>query len=276
MNLKTILILTSFMLSISLNAQVSDRENSLSFGWGAGHFKEQDLVISPLIHKSFSPVNAVIEYSRSGNLEHQLYLKFGLYKNSVVESYTYYMDNYEDSLMTWPSSNINVDINYSLGKSVIQKDDLKLVVGGRFRNRLHPSDNAMGPSVLFGYYFSLGLDVWTQLSYTIDQKHEFKANLALPVFSMNSRSPYNWMDDSYFEDFFTHKALKTFVNYLEGSKMQSWGKSQSLDFDVHYYYNLSEKWSVGGAYWFSLNMNQDPKNLTSIENLACINLKYKF
>lgn len=273
---KLIIIIAALLSCINLQAQDSDKKSSISFGWGAGHFKEQDLVISPLIHKGFSPVNTVIDYSHSDKLEHQLYLRFGLYKNNVIEPFTFYWHTRENSQMTWPSSNMNLDINYSLGKSALEKGNLKLVLGGRLRNRLHPSDNVMGSSVLFGYYFSLGLDVWTQLSYSIDNKHEFKANIALPLFSMNSRSPYSWMDDEYFEDFSSHKPLKTFASYIGGSKMQSWGKSQSFDFDVNYYYSLSDKWSIGAGYWFSLNTNQDPKNLTSIENMACLNIKLKF
>ena len=103
-----------------------------------------------------------------------------------------------------------------------------------------------------------------------------KANLALPMFSFGGRSPYSWMDDEYFEDSSSHKPLKIIASYIGGGEMQSWSQSQSLDFDLSYYYNISEKWSLGMSYWFSLNTNQNPKPFTSIENIALIGFKLKF
>ncbi len=273
---KLIIFIAILLSCMNLQAQDGDKKSSLSFGWGTGYFKEQDLAISPMIHDAISPVNAFVEYRHSGKLEHQLYTRFGLYKADFAEPFSYYYDNPDELEFSWPHSNINIDINYSLGAVVVDRNGLKLTLGGRSRNRLHPSDNVMAPSVLFGYYISFGLDAWAQLNYSVGDKHEFSANLALPVFSMNGRSAYNWMDDWYFEDTFSHKPLNILASYIGGTKMQSWGVSQSVDFDASYYYSLSEKWSIGASYWFSLNMNQYPRNPTSIENLVSFNLKLKF
>jgi len=278
MKTRSIVVILILILlgGMNLHAQQAAKDKSLSLSWGVGHLKEQDLILSPMIHDGFSPVNTIIKFRSSGKLEHQAYLKFGLYHASAFDSFSYYGDSPDNVERTWPHTNFNVDINYSLGKSVFENNKLKLILGGRSRNRLLPSDNVMAPAVLFGYYISFGIDVWTQLSYSLNDKHTFTANLALPIFSFNGRSPYSWMDDFYFEDTFSHKPLKIVSEYIKGTKLESWKVSQSVDFDINYYYPISEKLDIGTSYLFSLNTNQSPKNLVSIENVLFLNLKLKF
>lgn len=277
MRVSIFLILIAILLPcMNMQAQDGEKANSLSLGWGFGHLKIQDRVFSPTIHSGNSPVNAIVSYIHSDKLEQLLYVKLGNFSSGVFEPYSFYWDTPEESRMTWPSSYTHLDINYSLGKSIIQKNEIKWVLGGRSRNRLLTSSNARGPYAFFGYYFSLGLDLWSQLSYTINDRNSFTANLALPVFSFSTRSPYMSQDDWFYQDTYYDKAVLALIEFIKDVKPESWGKSKSLDMDLSYYYSLSEKWDIGATYWFSLNMSKYPRSFTSVENLLTISFKYKF
>ena len=158
----------------------------------------------------------------------------------------------------------------------MKKDNFNLSVGGRSRNRFNISSYNFSLFNHFGYYFSFGLDAWLKLEYKLKDKHLFKSNIAIPLFSFNSRSPYLTADDQYFIDNYKHKGFNAFTNYIKGSEFQTWGKSQSFDLDMTYYYSISEKWDLGASYWLSMNFNQSPTRLTSIENIIYLTGRLKF
>ena len=169
-----------------------------------------------------------------------------------------------------------MDINYALGKNVLEKGKWKLALGGKARNRLMASDCLFGNAGSFGYYFSFGLDRWTKINFDLNEKHHFIANVALPVFSYNTRSPYMSQNDEYFSDAYSHKPLKSAINYVKRGELQSWGKAQSFDFDISYYYSLSEKWELGGKYMLLMDFNQYPTKFSQIENVIYLSAKLKF
>ncbi len=253
-----------------------DAHSSLALQWGLGHLQMQNLSFSRFIHKTASPYNIGLVYERSGKLEQQANIKFSTYQSQTGELYDYYWDTPEETQSTYASSFFFLDLNYSLGKVVLDQNDFQLTLGGRNRNRLMASNNAFGWTDFFGYYFSFGLDAWVNLQYDPSDKHHFSANLALPLVSLNTRSPYLQSDDQYLMDNYAHKPLPAVINYISHARPQSWGQSQGLDVDASYYYSLNDKWDLGGGYRFSLNMNHSTTPLTAIENLLSLNAKVKF
>lgn len=276
--MKKTLYLLSLLLIISqgeLSAQ-NEASQSLALQWGAGHLQMQNLSFSRFIHKDVSPFNIGLVYQRSNRLEQQINVKFSSYQSQTGELYEYYRDSPDETQSTYQSSFQMLDLNYSLGKVVLDKNDFQLTLGGRSRNRLFASNNAFGWTDFFGYYFSFGLDAWVNLKYDLNETHHFESNLALPLVSLNTRSPYLQSDDQYLMDNYAHKPLPAVINYIGHARPQSWGQAQGLDFDLSYYYSLNDKWDLGGSYRFSLNMNQSTTPFTSIENILSFNAKIKF
>ena len=271
---KTIILIT--VLFINRIYSQDDLYNSISLNWGVGNIQRQDLSFSPMIHRDWSPVNFVLTFSRSKKFEQTASVKFGNYKPSVVPPYSYISPFSGNEYLTATHSFNVLDVNYAFGKKMIENDAWKISIGGRSRNRLNASNYNFGVFGSFGYYFAFGIDFWAKFEYKLSEKQRVISSIAIPIFSSVSRSPYMSQDDPYFMDNYTHKGFKAFTNYIKRGTLQSWGNSQSLDFNLMYTYSLSEKWDVGGSYWFSLNLNQQPTHFSSIENVICLSGHFKF
>jgi len=273
---KIIFLLTGlFLFNQGIILAQNEGKQALTLAVGAGHIMRQNLSFSPMIHTSWSPLNACVQYTKSKKMEQQLYIKFGQYRAIVGESFSFNSFFNEEESETGPHIFTLLDINYSLGKKIALREDFSLALGGRLRNRLQPASYLFGNAGSFGYNFSLGLDLWLNFQYALNEKNHFMANLAIPVFSYNSRSPYLSQDDEYFFDSYSHNGFTNFIQLLKDGEIESWGKSQSMDFDISYFYTVSAKWDIGVAYWLSMNFSQAPTSFSSIENIFYLTGRFK-
>jgi len=250
--------------------------NNISLNWGMGQIMRQDQTVSPFIHQKWSPVNFLLSYSRSKKLEQLAELKFSLYNPSIVEPYNF--NSFYNGEETGLAHSFKlIDVNYALGKAVIDKNDLRFVIGGKSRNQIYFSDYNFGstttPSPMF---ISFGLDVWLNLRYNLNEKNYFISNLSLPIFSYVYRAPYAAQNDEYFENIYSHKGFQEFVSRVKDGKLESWGTSQRVDFDLRYGHILNEKWDIGLSYLLAMNFNQSPTQFSQIENVFYLSAKFKF
>lgn len=276
--MKTLSILIFLSCTLSIFAQERESTNSLGVQWGVGHLQRQDFNFSPMIHDTWSPANLALIYKRSADWEQRAGIKFGSYSASITDQFEYYWDTPDVKEQSGAHSFTLLDLNYALGKTVFQNEHLNIALGGRSRNRLNASYYLFGINWLgsFGYNFSFGLDAWTNVRYIIASKHQLELDFALPLFSYNARSPYHSQDDWFFENVISHKPISTVVEYIKDGELISWGKSQSVDFDLAYTYKLSKRFDIGASYALSINWNQSPLNYTSIENCFYLSCNYKF
>lgn len=276
--MKKILLLTSICLPLIGFSQEEETKhwyNSVQLNWGAANIQIQNISASDLIHKSWSPVNVTLQYERSKKFEQQFYTRFRRYTYQTSDTYEYSAIFTDDEFVsTLPHEFLFIDINYSLGKQVLQQSDWKLAVGGRSSNFLNQTYYDFGPAGSGVYYFSFGLDMWFNAKYDLSDKHQIVANLALPIFSFATRSPYMTTDGQFIADNQTRKGWDAIMNYLKRGELQTWNKRQAVNFDVNYYYKLSEKWHLGLTYWLAMNFNNEPQPYTAIEN--CFQLSGKF
>jgi hypothetical protein len=263
---------------MALTAQDETRVNSIGLSWGMGNLIRQDLVFTPAIHKAWSPVNVAVSYNRSKKLEQRAYLKFGSYKTSIGEDFTYYWDNPDETEVLLPHQFLVLDLSYSLGKAVYRNEKLKLTVGGRSRNYLHVSYYTYGINYIqhFDYNISFGLDAWTNVNYTISEKHRLEANVALPLFSYNARPPYMSQDAEFYFKGYSHSDFKTLLQFIADGKMRTVKEVRGFDLDVSYYYSISDRFEIGCSYWLSSNINELPRKYTSFENIFYITGKFNF
>jgi len=263
------------ILTLSLKAQEETKVNSLGLSWGMGNIMRQDLTVSPFIHQEWSPINVRLVYERSRKLEQQASLKFGKYSPRIGEAFKY-NSFYNGEEITLPHDFTMIDINYALGLSVVENEKFKFVLGGKSKNKFYASTYNFGPSGPSPLFIAFGLDIWLNMQYDINEKHHFKSNVSLPLFSYIYRDPYLAQDDEFFENIYSHKGLKELGDRIKDGQLQSWGSSQSFDFDLSYGYSLNEKWEIGCTYLLSMNFNQIPTKFTQIENVIYIGGKFKF
>jgi hypothetical protein len=280
MNKITIIIMALFTSLSGLRAQEksdsasAEATNSIGLSWGLGNLKKQDLIFSPFVHQSWSALNFVVDYERSGKLEQRATVRFGSYKGQTGDLFSYILDG--ETYAKYPHSFVRVDLNYSLGVKLTENEQWKFILGGRFRNRFQISNYDFGPAGSFGYHVPIGLDAWFNLSFDPGNRHRFEANLNLPLFSYVARSPYMGQDGEYMDRISAHGGLKIFFNHLGSGEVQSWGMSQIVDLDLRYHFALSDRWDLDAGYLFSMNLNSAPLKLTSYENLFLIGATFKF
>lgn len=273
---KTILFFMMLFLGAFGIAQETAK-NSIQLDWGLGTLHRQDLSFSSLIHNPITPINTQITYQRSGKWNHEVSSRFGLFKEWTAKSYPFYQDaEKQEEVLTNPHQFVFLDINYSLIKTLISNDKWEFSLGARERNRLQITDFSTGEGTHFSYYFCFGIDAKTSMKYSINEKSKISANLYLPIFSHISRPPYAAQDGEYFYDSRSNNAIPTVIEYIERGTFESWKNSQIFDFDLAYKYSLNDRWSIGAKYLLSMNFNQKPNTLNSIENYYYITTEFKF
>jgi hypothetical protein len=189
MNNKYYIILLGILLSTGLQAQVS---KSFGVHLGAGSIIKQDLTFSPMIYKQFSPYKVKLDYTRSGKIEQEFNVQFSTYSTSLTDQFQYYWDDPAELETSGKHSFTMLNINYKLGKKLIDNEKFDLSAGVRMRSRLNVATYTYGIDWLghFAYYFAHGLDAYADMNYSFSEKHAVNMGLAMPLFSMVSRSPY--------------------------------------------------------------------------------------
>ena len=264
------------ILTLGLKAQEAANVNSFGLSWGMGHVKRQDLSFSPMTHQKWSALNFALSYERSKKLEQEALVRFSHYAPQVGEPYEFIFAFNTEKYSSYPHTFTQLDVNYALGKNIVERGNFKMALGGKARIRLWPSNYMWGDNGSFGYYFSNGLDAWLKMEYKLNDKNHLRAHVGLPLFSFVSRSPYMSQNDEYFADNIEHNDFKSVMNFLKRSEIQSWGLSQGVDLDLSYYHAFSERWELGASYWLSMNFNQAPTPLASTEHTFFISTRLKF
>ncbi|MDX2362045.1 MAG: hypothetical protein QNK23_14645 [Crocinitomicaceae bacterium] len=271
---KIILLIFPVFLAHSLYSQ-EEKHNAITLNWGMGNIMRQDLTVSPFIHQKWSPVKVGLNYTRTKKLDHLLNVEFGLYKPSVADPYLF-NSLFEGELSSLAHNFMLINIDYALGKSVIENSKWDLIIGGKSRNYIYASDYNFGASGPSPMHISFGLDLWINVKYFLNEKHYFNANVSLPIFSYIYRAPYLAWNDEYFENISSHVGIKEFGSRIEDGQFQSWGTSQRVDFDINYGYVLNARWDIGMSYHLSTIFNQTPTSFTQIENVIYLSGKIKF
>lgn len=271
----TSFIMLMLIASCGLFAQES-AVKSLQFSWGLGKIHRQDLTFSPMTHKDVSRMNFSLSYQRSKKLEHIALIRFGAYNPQLRMPFSYNTTFNTHTRTSFPHLFSMIDLQYGIGKRVVDNNNLTASLGAKSKNRLWFSSYNYGESGTSGYYINFGLDLWMKFDYTFNEENRLQVNIGLPLLAYIYRSPYLGQDDNYFEDNLSHNGIKSFLNHLKRGSLQSWGSSQSLDIDMALYRTVSKKWDVGVSYLFSLNKNQSPTHLTSIENVFSLTANLKF
>ncbi len=272
----SILLLLFTLLFLPGIAQRQNAHHTLQLHWGIGNITRQDFTVSPFVHQEWSPINFQLSYNRSKNLEQRLEVRMSIYNPSVVEPYPFnsFYNGLEPGLEHHFAS---LELNYALGKNIHQGNKWNLIIGGKSRNQVSPSDYNFGPSATPSPLFlSFGLDVWLNVQYELSDQHTFQSNLSLPVFSYIYRAPYLGQDDQFFMSLTSHNGFTEFSEFVKDGHLRSWNSSQRVDFDIRYAYVLTNRWNIGMTYLLAMNFNQLPTKYSQVESVIFISGEYKF
>lgn len=277
MKLKTAFLAFLALCTTLLSAQ-EKAQSSLGVQIGAGYIMKQDLILSPMIHKQFSLYKVRLEYKRSGKVEQQIDVQFSAYSTSINDQFQYFWHDPDELEVSGKHSFNLLYINYKLGKKLVDREKFDLSAGLRLRSRLNASTYTYGIYWLghFAYYFAHGVDASVDMNYSLSEKHAVNMGVALPFFSMVSRSPYLVQNAQYYYDNIKNSSVAALFKYIGRSKPQSWGSSQIVDVNLGYSHTISKKLDLDLSYLFSMDLNKAPKKLTQFENSILAGLTYKF
>lgn len=271
---RTLIILLTLVMCLPILRAQQESLNTLSVDLGMGSLKKQDLIFSPFIIQDWSPANIMLQYGHSNKLEQRASLRLGQYSKFVGDPFSFVSRGEE--YPKYPHNFVMLDLNYALGKRLSLSNNISLIAGGRLRNRFHITNYEFGNAGQFEYFLSSGVDAWLGISYSPQSKHNVQSNIYVPLVSTVARSPYLGQDDDYLERISVHGDLKIFWEHIKTEKITSWGTTQILDFDLNYDYEISERWTVGLTYLFSMNLSSSPQQLTSYENIIYLGTTFKF
>lgn len=255
-------------------AQDSSRYNAAGVDLGGGYLMRQDLLFSPVIHADASiPVYGLF-YLRDARLYQQVQVKFAGYTAMVDEPYPYILHGETDT--AFPHSFTFVDVDYTLGKRVMQNQHAQLIVGGAFLTDVQAMYYVYGRISSFGYYAQLRLGGFVQYRRHFGNKHMCAASLQLPLVSWVARSPYLVNDDAFIENIISHSGVRTFGALLADGNLTSWHNLQTFDIDMQYRYSVSEHLNIGAQYSFACIHMQEPMQLLSFSNTLSASASFKF
>ena len=90
-------------------------QNACSVQWGMGQISRQDIVFSPFVHKSISPVHIGLEYARDGrSLQHRIKVRYAAFSAIQTKAYPYIED--DKAQQTSPHTFNLIDLDYGIGK----------------------------------------------------------------------------------------------------------------------------------------------------------------
>lgn len=271
---KIILFLAISAVTIIGYGQPTLPENTLTLRAGLGHMVRQDLIFSPFIHRDVSPINIGLEYARSGRVYQNISIGYSSYMPMVEEPYQY-LDREEQKTAS-PHYFTFVDIDYLLGKRIIQKGKLTTTLGGLLSSNIQLLNYVYGRVGNTGYVLSFGLGAFIKQDYQITKKHTVSAKLQLPLVYWLARSPYLVNDDAYIENISSHSDLKSFAAFVGDGGFTTISQIQSLNFEIGYTYQLSPKWKVGASYWLEFMHARRPRNLLSLRNSFNLSVNFIF
>jgi hypothetical protein len=103
-----------FLLSNTALAQ--ENKNTFSLQYGVGYIARQDLVFSPFVHQSTTPLQIGIGYARRAKWRQEIKLRFASFNAALTASYTYRLDGANEQ--RYPHNFTLIDFDYTLGKPI--------------------------------------------------------------------------------------------------------------------------------------------------------------
>lgn len=273
--MKRIIILFIFeIIAFTGFGQSPPAKNALAIQFGPGIIARQDLVFSPLIHDDFSILNMGASYTRKARLFQNVSFRFAGFNPMADGPYEFTVHG--ELYTAYPHSFILIDLDYQIGKRITEDQKSAVTAGGLFSTDIQALNYVYGRIGNFGYYSAFGLGVFATYDRPLNEKSNLAATLQLPLIAWFARSPYLVNDDEFIENISSHSGFKSFMAFIGDGEMITWNKMQTLDFEIKYEFNLSERWELGAAYRFEFIHARIPRNLLSFRNSLNFAANYKF
>lgn len=236
-----------FLLVVTLGAAAAvhaEPIHTIGFSYGGAYLARQDLVFSPMAHRSFSPIAAQLSYERAGRMHHAASISFSTHSPILVPSYEFTDDSTGDPRYTLPHSFNFLALEYALGVPLLEDHSGRIVVGGSLPQEIDITSYTYSVSGVFGYSATFSLAAWMQGSLALGERVELTGTLRIPVVGWLARSPYLVNDDEYIENISSNRTLPTFAAFIADGSLASFGRVQRADLSLLARYSLRDRWTA--------------------------------
>jgi len=271
---QVLVLLIGWFTVFNCYGQEAIRKNSLSLNLGPGYIMRQDIMFSPFIHTDISFLSIGLEYTHQAKLYQKVSLRYGNFNPKVSDPYDFSIHGENET--AYPHSFNMIDIDYHIGKVMIDNGKSTLTAGGLLSVDVQVFNYVYARISSFGYYSAFGLDIFGRYGIRISEKNSIAASLQLPLASWLARPPYNGIDDEFIENISSHSGFKTFLAFIGDGELVTWNRLQTFDAGINYTYSLNEKWDLGAGYLFEFIHANQPQNLLSFRNTINISATIRF
>lgn len=248
-------------LMLTAHAQ-QDTFSQLTLSLGPASITRQDLIFSPFKHSGFAPITVGLKYEKNMKIHQFVRLGYAGFEAGLEAPYSFLYNGETET--AYPHSFTFVDLDYGWGQWLDTKK--QSLIGGSLNLDVQAMNYQYGRASFFGYYSTIGLDVWFRQHIQLSERHSLSAQIEVPLVSWYARSPYLVNDDEFIENIFSHKGFTTFMNFLGDGEIVSWNKLQTVNTALEYQYALSDKWKIGAAWQFAFIHASEPLPLTSVQH----------
>lgn len=188
----------------------------------------------------------------------------------------YEFNVYDEARVASPHYFTFIDLDYAIGKEIRKTESSVTTVGVALMTDVQMLNYVYGRIGNFGYYSIFGLGGFLSKDYQITEKSRITGQIALPLVSWLTRSPYLVNDDEFIENISAHSDVKSLFAFIGDGNIATFNKLQTIDINASYVYQLSNKWELGVNYLFELIHATEIRSLLSCRNSLFVSANFKF
>lgn len=259
MNFLKLIFFLSWMLPLSQSnwlAAQTEPERNLLLHLGVQHFTMLDRQATPVLYEAWGPQLSIGYNQRT----QKGLLTFGL-NGGLLK---FQPNDPELQFIVTSLSGISAGLNASYLHSILEVNKSEFLVGAALKQEVILDFDGIGN---FPWIFGQGgIFVKGRWNYSLNEKNQFSATLALPVFSWITDMPYNQIPRVPGKE----PGVGSVIS--EGSRIASWNSYQRVDVELMYRFDFHEKWSLSSRYQWAWFHDSQPLDLWAYQGTFSVGI----
>lgn len=259
------------LLALLLCPAAHAQQHRLGIELGGTHLIRQDLIFSPNIHKSTSPLHIGLSWEKGDHSA--LLLRFSVLSASASAAFDF--SHQGETQRSAPHSFLFGDLAYRKGWAFVDRPEIRILAGFQVGAKIQSLNYQYGRIGSFGYYFQSGVGPFLQASYRWKERNSLTVRASQSALAWIARSPYLVNDDEFIENISSHHTLTMLAELVADGELKNLFHYKDIEAEVNYRRSLSRRWDTGIAYRFGYINVENPRPLHSLQHSALLHLAYK-
>lgn len=259
------------LLALLLCPQAQAQQHRLGMELGGTRTIRQDLIFSPNVHRSTSPLHVGLSWEKGET--QALLLRFDLLQAQASPSFDYTHDG--ETQRTTAHSFLLAELAYRKAWAFVHLPRFQILGGFQVGAKVQALNYQYGRVGSFGYYFQTGLGPYLQSSYRWKSKNSLQLRAGQAAVAWVARSPYLVNDDAFIENISSHKAAAMLVDLAADGDLRTLLQFKDVEAEARYSRALTARWDSGLTYRFAYLNVEKARPLHAVQHGLFVNLAYK-